>query len=168
MADNVQVTQGSGTLMATDDVDGVQYPRVKVSIGTDGTAQDVSSTNPMPVDGSGVVQPVSGPLTNTELRASPVPSSVAVASSVTILNLTTAALGSSWTAFSSQSCTALDIVNNTSIAIEYRRNGSGNPMQITSGAGRLVVGITNANQIEVRRVDLSDTQVIIQAEAITV
>jgi hypothetical protein len=122
----------------------------------------------IPVDGSGVTQPVSGPLTNTQLRESPVPSSVAVASSATILNLTTAALGSNWTAFSSQSCTSLDIVNNTSIAIEYRRNGSGNPMQITSGAGRLVVGITNANQIEVRRVDLSDTQVIIQAEAITV
>lgn len=309
MADNVQVTQGSGTVMATDDVAGVQYPRVKVSVGSDGTAQDVSSANPMPtaddaanalltnidtdigtladsaatsdtgsfsiisfikrgmqnwttllaripalvsgripVDGSGVTQPVSGtvtanagtgsftvaqataenlnatvtgtvaatqsgtwnvnnisgvvslptgaatsanqtianaslssidtkltaplsvtgPLTNAQLRAAPVPNSVPVATSVTILNLTTAAIGSNWTAFASQSCNALDIVNNTPAAIEYRRGGSGSSMQITSGAGRIVVGITNANQIEVRRVDQLDTQVIVQAEAITI
>lgn len=31
MADNIQVTQGTGTTMATDDIAGVQYPRVKVS-----------------------------------------------------------------------------------------------------------------------------------------
>jgi len=49
MADNITVTQGTGTTMATDDVSGVQYPRVKVSIGADGSAVDVSTANPMPV-----------------------------------------------------------------------------------------------------------------------
>jgi hypothetical protein len=39
-------------------------------------------------------------------------------------------------------------------------------MQVLSGASRLIVGITNANQIEVRRVDTSNTQVTIQAEAL--
>jgi hypothetical protein len=64
MADNIQVTQGTGTTMATDDVAGVQYPRVKISHGVDGTAVDASSTNPLPV---------AGPLTDAQLRASAVP-----------------------------------------------------------------------------------------------
>jgi hypothetical protein len=67
MADNIQVSQGIGTTMATDDVAGVQYPRVKVSVGLDGSATDVSSSNPMPV---------SGPLTDAQLRATVVPVSV--------------------------------------------------------------------------------------------
>ena len=48
MADNIQVSQGTGTTMATDDVGGVQYPRVKLSVGADGSATDVSSANPIP------------------------------------------------------------------------------------------------------------------------
>lgn len=49
MADNIQVTQGTGTTMATDDVSGVQYPRVKISWGVDGSAVDASATNPFPI-----------------------------------------------------------------------------------------------------------------------
>ena len=49
MADNIQVTQGTGTVMATDDITGVQYPRVKISWGVDGSAVDASATNPLPV-----------------------------------------------------------------------------------------------------------------------
>jgi len=46
--DNITVSQGTGTTMATDDIGGVQYPRVKLSLGADGTANDA-------VAGSGVV-----------------------------------------------------------------------------------------------------------------
>ena len=38
MADNVAITAGSGTSIATDDIGGVQYQRVKVAIGADGAA----------------------------------------------------------------------------------------------------------------------------------
>ena len=55
MADNVPITAGSGTSIATDDVGGVQYQRVKVTYGTDGSATDASSTNPLPVAGVGNV-----------------------------------------------------------------------------------------------------------------
>jgi len=48
VADNIQVTQGVGTIMATDDISGVQYPRVKLSWGADGSAVDASATNPLP------------------------------------------------------------------------------------------------------------------------
>ena len=52
MADNVNYNQpGTGTVMATDDVSGVQYTRVKVSHGADGSATDTSDTAPLPVAG---------------------------------------------------------------------------------------------------------------------
>lgn len=38
MADNVPVTAGSGTLIATDDVGGVQYQKVKIDVGGDGVS----------------------------------------------------------------------------------------------------------------------------------
>ena len=38
MADNLQVTEGSGITVASDDVGGVQYQRVKVERGQDGKA----------------------------------------------------------------------------------------------------------------------------------
>lgn len=49
MADNVAITAGTGTTMATDDVGGVQYPRVKLAQGADGAATDVSSAAPLQV-----------------------------------------------------------------------------------------------------------------------
>lgn len=49
MADNVAITAGTGTTMATDDVGGVQYPRVKLAQGADGSATDVSSAAPLQV-----------------------------------------------------------------------------------------------------------------------
>ena len=40
MADTVSITQGSGTTVATDDIAGVHYQRVKLSVGADGSATD--------------------------------------------------------------------------------------------------------------------------------
>jgi hypothetical protein len=48
MADNVTITEGSGTQIAADEIAGVKYQRVKVSTGEDGTANDVSLSNPLP------------------------------------------------------------------------------------------------------------------------
>jgi hypothetical protein len=143
MADNVGYTPGTGATIAADDLSGILYQRVKISEGADGSATDVSAANPMP-------------------------SSVPGAVSATILSLTTAATGTNYTAFSSQTCQALDIVNTSSVAIEYRRGGAGNTMTILSGSSRLVVGISNANEISVRRVDTSNTQITIPAEAIVI
>lgn len=51
MSDNVDVTPGVGKTIATDDVGGVQYQRVKATWGPDGTANDVdvASGRPMPI-----------------------------------------------------------------------------------------------------------------------
>lgn len=54
MSDNVAITAGAGTSIATDDVGGVQHQRVKVTLGADGVSDgDVSAANPMPVMGVG-------------------------------------------------------------------------------------------------------------------
>lgn len=53
MADNVGYTPGSGATVAADEIGGVLHQRVKIGVGADGTAVDVSSSNPMPVDAKG-------------------------------------------------------------------------------------------------------------------
>jgi hypothetical protein len=49
MADNVGYTPGVGATVAADDIGGVLHQRVKIGVGADGTAADVSDANPMPV-----------------------------------------------------------------------------------------------------------------------
>jgi hypothetical protein len=48
MPDNVAYTPGSGATIAADDIGGVLYQRIKPTIGEDGSAVDVSVSNPMP------------------------------------------------------------------------------------------------------------------------
>lgn len=65
MADNDPKASSAGTLsVATDDISGVHYQRVKVNFGDNGEATDVSSTDPLPTvltgfDASGMM-PVAG------------------------------------------------------------------------------------------------------------
>ena len=49
MADNVGYTAGTGTNIATDEIGGNHYQRIKPTFGADGTATDVSNANPLPV-----------------------------------------------------------------------------------------------------------------------
>jgi hypothetical protein len=48
MADNVGYTPGTGATIAADEIGGVLHQRVKVGVGADGQAVDVSESNPMP------------------------------------------------------------------------------------------------------------------------
>lgn len=49
--DNVGYTPGVGATVAADDIAGVLHQRVKIGVGADGVAVDVSDANPMPVAG---------------------------------------------------------------------------------------------------------------------
>jgi hypothetical protein len=49
MSDNMPITPGSGGVVATDEINGAHYQRMKPCIGDDGVAVDVSLNNPMPV-----------------------------------------------------------------------------------------------------------------------
>jgi hypothetical protein len=57
MADNLGYTPGSGANVASDEIAGVHHQRVKISVGADGSATDLSSANPMPVQ---VLDPSTG------------------------------------------------------------------------------------------------------------
>lgn len=50
MADNVPITPGAGAPIATDDIGGSHYQRIKMIHGPDGvTDGDVAKTNPLPI-----------------------------------------------------------------------------------------------------------------------
>ena len=53
MSDNVGYTPGSGEIIATDDIAGVQYQRVKPVWGIDGVANDVNANTPLPIQAVG-------------------------------------------------------------------------------------------------------------------
>jgi hypothetical protein len=63
MADNTQISlETDGDIVATDDIGGIKYQRMKIVLGADGVNDgDVSSTNPLPVSGTfyQATQPVS-------------------------------------------------------------------------------------------------------------
>lgn len=48
MADNYNATPGSGLTFAGDDIGGVISPRIKIQVGADGVASDVSAASPLP------------------------------------------------------------------------------------------------------------------------
>ena len=54
MADNVTINAGAGgPAIAADDISSVFYQRVKLSVGADGSATDVSSAAPLPASDNG-------------------------------------------------------------------------------------------------------------------
>jgi hypothetical protein len=76
MSDNIGYTPGTGAIVAADNIAGVLHQRVKLGVGGDGVAVDVSAANPMPVTAPGGIA-VTGALTDAELRAAAVPVSAA-------------------------------------------------------------------------------------------
>ena len=70
MADNVGYTPGTGATVAADEIAGVLHQRIKLGIGDDGVAVDVSASNPLPITAAAPLS-VTGPLTDAELRLSP-------------------------------------------------------------------------------------------------
>lgn len=61
MADNLSVAGGSSGPVATDEVAGVHFQRVKVTWGVDGVATDVSTSNPLPISDAGGTLTVDNP-----------------------------------------------------------------------------------------------------------
>lgn len=67
MADNLTLqttpaTPPSGTVIATDDVAGVQFQRVKLDIGGDGVSAPVGASNPIPINDNGSSLTVDAPV----------------------------------------------------------------------------------------------------------
>lgn len=81
MADNVAITAGSGVSIASDDIGGVQYQRVKIAQGADGVGVDVSSAAPLQVS-----------LANTGANATPIVVDLGANNDVTVTGTVTANL----------------------------------------------------------------------------
>lgn len=86
-------------------------------------------------------------------------------SNVLARSITTAANGTDYVAFPNLAAEMLDITNDTGADLEYRRNASADTFPILAGQSRLITGITNANQISVRRADTTATPVKVKGEA---
>lgn len=77
--------------------------------------------------------------------------------------VTTSAVGTNYTAFASQACKQLTISNNTGTVVELRQDATGEALPIQNGSYFTFYGLTNANQLDCRRTDTSNTQVTVQA-----
>ena len=87
--DNINVTPGTGSTIAADDVGGVLHQRVKLTLGADGTSDgDVSSSNPLPID-SAELTSIDGKLTSKALSASIVGTDTGIVTHAVIHGLTT-------------------------------------------------------------------------------
>lgn len=95
-----------------------------------------------------------------------VPIKLPNAGSATIVTCQTAAAGNNWTSFGAQACTQLSVVNNSGVDLEFRRGGGGAALPILNRMAYLIIGITNANQISIRRIDQDNSQVVLAAEAL--
>lgn len=112
------------------------------SVNVGSTVEITNDTgNPIPV--SGQVTPIMGAGGNISAQS--------------------ASTGTNWTAFGSQALKQLNVSNQTGVTIEVLQDGAGVGLQIPTGAFYTFFGITNANQLSVRRVDTSNTQVTITA-----
>ena len=79
------------------------------------------------------------------------------------LNAVTSTTANSFTAFASQACKQLTITNNTGQKIEVQQGGTGTTIVVFDQSYYTFYGITNTNQLGVRRVDLATTAVTVQA-----
>jgi hypothetical protein len=84
VADNVGYTPGTGALVAADEIAGVLHQRVKIGVGADGTAVDVSDANPMPITAPSAI-PISTP-SAIDVTVGNFPATQAVSGSVSVSN----------------------------------------------------------------------------------
>lgn len=103
MADNIPVTAGSGTNLATDEIGGVHYQRTKLTFGPDGTATDVSDADPLPCTfADALTVDVEFPASMAVTAASlPLPTGAATEATLAAVSTKTPALGQALMASSS-------------------------------------------------------------------
>ena len=79
------------------------------------------------------------------------------------LAVTAAAAGTTFVAIAAQACKQLTVINNTGTVLEAQQGGSGVAVPIFAGQAFTFFGLTNANQLGLRRVDQSTTPVTAHA-----
>ncbi|MDP2358625.1 MAG: hypothetical protein Q8M31_21580 [Beijerinckiaceae bacterium] len=79
------------------------------------------------------------------------------------LVVTTSATGADYVAFASQVLKQLTLINLSGAIIEFRQGAAGVAIPVADGDSFSIFGLTNANQIDLRRRDNSATQVNVYA-----
>lgn len=72
---------------------------------------------------------------------------------------TTSTTGANFVALSEQVAGSVTIINNTGTTLEISKDGGTTKIQLPTAASFCVNFITNANQVSIRRADVSNTQV---------
>lgn len=109
--------------------------------------------------------PSSAPANGSQLAVlNSIASNTSGISAASIISVQTANPGTGWVTFQSTVGDTIDIQNFTGTDIEYRRGGAGSAIRIPDGFGREIDIVANANEIQVRRVDQTNTQVTVVAE----
>lgn len=93
-----------------------------------------------------------GGLTNAELRATPV-RVLASFSAGGNLSVSSNADGVSFVTLPAQACTQLTVINDTNFSFEVRQGGAGVAVPVLAQSSFTFFGVTNANQLSVRRKD---------------
>jgi hypothetical protein len=75
----------------------------------------------------------------------------------------TAATGANYTAFASQACKQLTVMNDTGTTIVVAVGGTGVAVPVFTSTYYTFYGLTNANNLSVKRSDSSNTQVTVKA-----
>jgi N-methylhydantoinase B/oxoprolinase/acetone carboxylase alpha subunit len=146
VADNYNVKDAAGTTIAINSAEvsaGVHSPKVTPLVAMNAGAASATTIRVAVATDANVVVPAMG--------------------SAGHLSLQTAATGTNWTAFTSQVCKQLTISNQTGTTIEVRQGATGVGFQIPTGSFYTFFGLTNANGLDARRVDTSNTQVTVTA-----
>ena len=167
-----EITALIGTLSASPDAQ-TQLGRLKTIADLLVTAATTSATqhSENQTDLNALVTAL-GTLNTTEANAATILAAIRDSvkvpqwSSVSIRSVaTSASAGAKPVFFATFECTALDIVNDTGVDIEYYRKATGLYLPILAGTSRLITGITNTSQVGVRRVDQVATTVTVKGEA---
>jgi hypothetical protein len=74
----------------------------------------------------------------------------------------TSATGANYVTLTTNPARVIHIINDSGTTIEVRQNAAGVTVPIASGTGFSFFGIYNANELSLRRVDVSGTQVTLK------
>jgi hypothetical protein len=96
-----------------------------------------------------------------------VPVSLPKAASTGIDTVQTAATGTNYVTLASHACTGLEIANDSGTKLVYRFSGAGATMPIFDSSRQLIIGITNSNQVDVKRADDSNSRVTVSYQYYT-
>lgn len=92
--------------------------------------------------------------------------SIHTASFQVIMTAQTSATGATFVAFADQPANVLVVSNATGTTIEVRYSGAGSAFPVPNLTSYAFMAITNANQLSLRRLDVSNSQVTVSAQAL--